>query len=199
MSTTRIWKRTRWSASPFALAVLSASGWDCGDGLGSVAQHRMDPVACSPTTGPSNFTTDDMGTLAMTCLSDAECRDLGVPYPDGVCSAGHQCTYDKCLQDEDCGTSGVCSCQGATRGWAGISPGNTCVPGNCRKDLDCGLHGFCSPSVGFGVGPFYGVAGYYCHTSRDQCRNDGTCGNRGYCAYDPESGFWACSTMWSAG
>lgn len=48
-------------------------------------------------------------------------------------------------------------------------------------------------------GSFYGVRGYYCQTSRDECSSDSECGardgfpGRGYCAYTKEQGRWMCS------
>ena len=86
-----------------------------------------------------------------------------------------------------------------TRGGGGRSFGNECVPGNCRVDADCGAGWFCSPTVGL-VGPFYGVAGHYCHTADDTCVDDGDCiDDTYYCAYSREVGHWACSNVRTAG
>jgi hypothetical protein len=98
----------------------------------------------------------------------------------------------------------VCSCAGATKGYAGASPGNVCVPSDCRVDADCGPGGYCSPTVSSSCGAFYGVQGYYCHRPGDACVNDsdcaaGTTGPAPYCAYDTSVGRWVCGTGACAG
>jgi hypothetical protein len=110
-------------------------------------------------------------------------------------------TGDKCTVDSDCASGGVCSCAGSTRGWAGSSPNNVCVPANCHIDADCSGGHACSPTVSTTCGPFYGVQGYYCHTSGDECVNDSDCKAQptGYCAYAPEVGHWSCHYTLCAG
>lgn len=106
---------------------------------------------------------------------------------------------DQCLQDSDCGATGVCSCKGSTFAWAHQSTHNTCVPSNCRTDAACGAGGLCSPTVSFDCGSFYGVQGYYCHTSKDACHNDSDCDAGDACAYSNALGYWACSHGHCAG
>jgi hypothetical protein len=67
------------------------------------------------------------------------------------------------------------------------------VPGDCRVDADCGPCGWCSPSHSNQY--CAGVAGYYCHTSSDQCVNDSDCADSGVgmmCRYDTSLSYWRC-------
>ena len=133
------------------------------------------------------------------CTLDTDCQTLGLSIK---CVSG-TCAVDQCVRDADCGATGVCSCKGQTRGYAGASPGNACVKSNCRVDTDCGAGGWCSPSYD-DCGAFYGVQGYWCHTASDACRNDADCGGDGgmgqsWCGYDQVTGAWACKTGGCAG
>lgn len=104
-----------------------------------------------------------------------------------------------CMSDGDCASGSTCSCDGTAFGWSHQSLGNVCLPSNCRTDADC-PSGYCSPSDGFDSGPFYGIAGYYCHTCADTCVNDSDCTSPGgYCAYQSTVGHWACSYSAAAG
>jgi Cys-rich repeat protein len=157
-----------------------------------VAVHRPSPVACPST-----------GATGTSCARPADCATAALDGGALNCVRG-TCSSDQCLSDTDCPNGGVCSCQGGTRGFAGVSPGNLCVPANCRVDADCGAGGFCSPTVDASCGSFYGIVGYYCHTSWDTCHNDADCGGDGslgapYCAYDPQVGHWACGNGHCAG
>jgi hypothetical protein len=70
------------------------------------------------------------------------------------------------------------------------------VPGNCHVDADCPGGADCSPTYDFTCGARYGVTGYYCHSCADACVNDSDCadgGAAGFCAYDPNTGHFACS------
>jgi hypothetical protein len=115
-------------------------------------------------------------------------------------SGGDNDGSDQCLVDGDCSGGGVCSCAGNTFEYAHQTR-NFCISANCHSDTDC-THGFlCSPSDGTG-GPFYGVAGYYCHTAQDKCTVDSECvenGTNGYCMFAPEVGYWTCGYGFSAG
>ena len=144
------------------------------------------------------------GGSGVACTTDAQCQMLQ-PGQDGqsFCFDG-TCGPDECLSDGDCPGGQVCSCAGSTFGYAHQSPGNVCVPANCRTDADCGAGGYCSPSVTFDCGPFYGVQGYDCHRPGDACTNDSDCGGDGglgqpYCAYDGQTGRWACGDSFCAG
>jgi hypothetical protein len=114
-------------------------------------------------------------------------------------SSGDSFGADECLVDTDCADGGVCSCAGNTFEYA-HSTRNICVAANCRVDADCGAY-MCSPSNGDG-GPFYGVQGYYCHTSQDACTRDSECiqnGRQGYCMFAAQVGHWTCSFNFAAG
>jgi len=156
---------------------------------GNVTNHRPTPVTCPATTSPDN---GDGGVNSSACQTSADCLNMG------HCTAAHECSYDACTQDQDCGATAVCSCQGQTFGWAHQSNGNTCVPSNCRQDSDCGAGGRCSPTLGYGSGPFYGIEGYFCHTPNDHCHNDSDCSNA-YCEFDEISGYWSCNAGAIAG
>jgi hypothetical protein len=169
-------------------------GGEGGPPTGDVpGQHRPAAVACPSTS-----------TGGVACNDDAECNTTTPGATPYHCFRG-QCGPDQCAGDADCGSAEVCSCAGATRGYAGSSPGNVCVPSNCRVDADCGTDGYCSPTVSSSCGSFYGVQGYYCHRPGDACRNDSDCPANGqegpapYCAYDPSVGQWACESSFCAG
>jgi hypothetical protein len=169
-------------------------GGEGGPPIGDVpAQHRPAAVACPSTS-----------TGGVACNDDAECNTTTPGATPYHCFRGH-CGPDQCAGDTDCGSAEVCSCAGATRGYAGSSPGNVCVPSDCRVDADCGTGGYCSPTVSSSCGSFYGVEGYYCHRPGDACRNDSDCPANGqegpapYCAYDPSVGQWACESSFCAG
>jgi hypothetical protein len=126
------------------------------------------------------------------CTSDSACT----AGSDGRCieSGGGiaycTCTYDTCTGDSACPSDQTCACHGAP--YAG-GAGNTCVPGNCRVDGDCGAGGYCSPSyLEMSCGA---LAGYYCHTPKDQCVNDSDCtgsNGPGVCVYTATDGRWEC-------
>jgi hypothetical protein len=80
------------------------------------------------------------------------------------------------------------------------SASNVCKQGNCRTDADCGAGGYCSPTLG-SCGNYGGVVGYYCHTKRDTCVDDGDCTKNGAtdCRFDQVSGAWACAGSQCAG
>ena len=116
-------------------------------------------------------------------------------------TAGDDNGPDQCLVDGDCSGGGVCSCAGNTFEYAHATR-NLCVLANCRTDADCS-HEDCSPSLGDG-GPFYGVQGYYCHTSADTCVNDSDCGTdslgrHGYCMFSAQVAHWICGFGYAAG
>jgi hypothetical protein len=125
------------------------------------------------------------------CDSDSQCT-MGtngrcVEQGGGIAYCG--CTYDTCADDSACPTGQTCACHGSPYN----SGGNTCVPGNCRVDSDCGPGGYCSPSYAQeGCG---GLEGYYCHTPKDQCVNDGDCMTSGFqvCMYEIAQGAWQCA------
>jgi hypothetical protein len=188
------------------LAVFAACGDSSRDPTPRVPLlHRATADVCAENvTSPC---APDAGPLA--CTTDDECIHVGWTIPMGAsCAAviwgarcvSSACVFDTCLRDEDCPSGGACSCRGTTRGGGGSSWGNVCVPGNCRVDADCGPGWYCSPTADPGVGPFYGVAGHYCHTPDDACVDDGDCLDASYyCAYSREVGHWACSNARSAG
>lgn len=139
----------------------------------------------------------------VSCYHNAECTAGKNGRCIGNGHDGWYCTYDACQSDDDCGgKSGgtVCECEGGFR-----SDYNTCVPSNCHVDKDCGGgNGYCSPTLGT-CGHYAKTAGYYCHTSQDECVDDEDCAGQGqlgekpYCRYEETVGHWKCSTQECAG
>ena len=114
-------------------------------------------------------------------------------------SAGDNFGPDECLVDSDCGATDVCSCAGHTFEYAHATR-NICVTADCRTDADCGAFA-CSPTDSDG-GPFYGVQGYYCHTSNDSCGRDSDCvrgTEQGYCMFSQDVAHWVCGYNFAAG
>lgn len=151
--------------------------------------HRPNDTQCLGAAPSGNCHPGDGGTDL--CSTDSQCVDVGV---NGRCiqdirgSVGCSCTSDTCADDSACPTGQTCACHGSPYDGAG----NHCVRGNCRVDADCGPGGWCSPTVT--LSSCGQVAGYYCHTPKDQCVNDSDCGNGSpqACGYDTTAGYWYC-------
>jgi hypothetical protein len=178
--------------------------------MGPPLSHRLQSTVCD-TPDSSIVTSDatvsqDAGRYPtnadggeLSCNEDSECPACSNGQMDRCLGPlGGVCTCDLCNTDENCGATGVCSCNGQSFGFSRSNVGNICVPSNCRVDVDCGPGGFCSPTVDFSCGSFYGLAGYYCHTANDQCTNDSDC-TQGDCRYSPQTGYWVCATGACAG
>ena len=155
------------------------------------AEHRATATACAPSNAPPI----DGG--PMSCTSTIDCvGDAGAFTYYNVCLHG-VCSFDQCLTDADCGSTGVCACSTDYYGGNSQYHPNVCVPGNCRVDADCGAGGYCSPSRGY-CGSFQG---FYCHSPADSCvdatmdcRNCGTA-----CVYAPTVGSFVCGAPICAG
>lgn len=173
---------------------FAGAGGQGGSGINDLP-HRPVAEECPVSTDRSHPGSDDR-----TCQTDADCQGYAAPTygidVKGRCLPSKQCSYDQCTRDEDCGTTGVCSCQGQTFGFSHSSPGNICVPSNCRLDSDCASGKLCSAS--WQGGSFFGVRGFYCHTTADLCAfvNDCSVGN---CEYSSEAAAWTCNTFYGAG
>jgi hypothetical protein len=132
------------------------------------------------------------------CSSDGDCGDAGI---NGRCAgslgpAGCGCTYDRCGGDSQCPSNQACACHGSPYMFGS---GNMCVPGNCKVDADCGTGGYCSPTPALpcnmnGRDLYCQGVGYYCHTPKDECVDDGDCQGVGFpgCLYDQFVGYWKC-------
>jgi hypothetical protein len=165
----------------------SGSGGSTGNSM--PLQHRVSDAQCSAARAPATST--GPGPLPGGCTIDSDCTN----GTNGRCAvfgggpaADCQCSYDTCEHDTDCPSNQTCACHGApyTDG-----AGNTCVQGNCRVDADCGLTAQCGDSL----------AGYYCHTARDLCVDDGDCpraagvvGNP-TCLYSTRDARWECDQV----
>jgi len=162
------------------------------------SNHRTSDIQCTQSAPAGNCTCGDNCPTATypgqwACTSDIGCGD----GTNGRCvgnlgPAGCGCTYDSCTGDTDCPSGQTCACHASPYTY---SAGNTCVPGNCRIDADCGTGAYCSPSPALpcdmtGLDYCQGV-GYYCHTPKDQCIDDGDCAGSG-CLYSPSDGYWKC-------
>jgi hypothetical protein len=146
--------------------------------------HRVDDLQCAAPrpAGGCTLTSADGGPLGP-CASDLDCQDGGV---------GGRCTpYDECQSDSDCGMGMLCVCHDSVYA---AGAGNTCMAGDCRVDADCGPGGYCSPVHGIDTN-CGNVAGYYCHTSRDECIDDSDCGGSpldSVCAWSAVDARWEC-------
>ena len=176
--------------------VVCALPYACGGGGGArhvstPTNHRaVAPAACTPQwVSPSPCS----GSGTPACAASSDCTaglDGSCNNVFGVCT----CIYDACLTDDDCGPGAACACDGYSTGGGAGSSGTfspiACVPSNCRLDSDCGPGGFCSPSVSGRCGT---TAGFYCHTSHDECGDDSDCVAPDGCLYSPEVGHWICA------
>jgi hypothetical protein len=169
------------------------------------SQHRAVAAVCStvaadaglPTHGYDGGARDPVNPDGggISCSASADCPAC----PNGLtdrCMRSYSmstgtityCLCDDCNSDQDCGPTGVCNCDGTLGQTPNI--GNQCIAGNCRVDADCGPVGFCSPTFGSDNGVLF-IEGYYCHTPKDQCRDDSDCPFK-HCSYSPEAGTWTC-------
>ncbi len=152
-------------------------------------RHRDVASACPSTPrapGYNNPNLDAGKGYSGQCERDTDC----VAGRNGRCSfPGHaqsMCSYDQCMADADCGAGKVCDCR----------DGHTCLPANCHTDADCGGLG-CSPTNATSCGNMGGTVGYYCHTKKDDCIDDGDCKKKGtesgMCVYEPAASRWTCN------
>lgn len=155
------------------------------------SRHRPSAPTCQKTRLPgytSPTPTDaGLGAWPGACHGDADCT----AGQNGRCSApGHAlqtCSYDQCFADADCGAGKACECS---------TEGHMCVVAECHTDGDCGTFG-CSPTAGPRCSNAGRTRGYYCHTAKDECIDDGDCkksnGTTGTCVRLPEESRWTCS------
>jgi len=179
-------------------ASSGSSGGGSSSGGVPPLNHRPNDSQCLGPAPNGMCQPGDGGTDS--CTLDSQCADAGVngrciqniggpgggPGGQVACS----CTSDTCADDSACPTGQTCSCHGSSYA---DGAGNHCVPGNCRVDSDCGPGGWCSPTVS--LSSCGRVAGYYCHTPKDQCVNDSDCPDGGSslaCGYDTTTGHWSC-------
>jgi hypothetical protein len=154
------------------------------------SKHRPAEIPCpTPALPPEpDLSHHEFGPSAkFECKTHAECT----AHENGRCIAfdtspptepgGTRCIYSLCNRDEDCG-SAVCECG---------SVANRCLSGNCKVDSDC-ASGFCSPSFDICS---HEVTGYWCHTTADECIDDGDCDATHFmndCVADPTTARWTC-------
>ena len=175
--------------------------------------HRAASSACPQERGAgiSGLPTQCESSARASCTRDSDC----VAGANGRClqalgpACGYHCSYDDCTQDSDCTANAPCACRSSS---SATGP-NICATGSdCRVDADCGLGGFCSPSlVGSPcqcIGEIFCPAdagraelcggdcghGYFCHTPKDGCLNDGDCAS-GACNFDLTSRAWMCTRI----
>jgi hypothetical protein len=157
------------------------------------SEHRATAPACAASTPPPL----PDGGIPPACTTNADCTATSRGDFYQTCFHG-QCSYDGCLTDTDCGSTGVCACSSDYYGGNGGYHPNVCVPANCRLDSDCGAGGYCSPSRGY-CGTFQG---FYCHTPADSCVNPtvdcATCGQNA-CTYSPATAAFTCGSSVCAG
>lgn len=165
--------------------------------------HRPSADPCPSTRPPGGCDIAGSGAPA-DCQADNDCtagtngRCVGNPH-DG-CS----CSYDACTNDSQCASDSLCSCR---QQWHyGAQGPNYCMKSNCHIDADCGAGAYCSPSFDSQCGAYFGVTGWYCHTTKDECVNDSDCVGKvdggwsaPFCGYRPELDKWVCSTTQCVG
>lgn len=153
-------------------------GQDGGAGGGMMLPPQ--PSTCLPV--PETVDLDD-GVVGKACAADADCAGgtctmmimqggfggmggMTVEFPGGYCGG-------KCLEDEQCGTGGVCI--GAFSGFGIMNPGE-CYQG-CEEQTDCTRDGYtCAAQGGFmgmGGGPSA------CQPGEDPAPSDGGVGDAG--------------------
>lgn len=156
--------------------------------------HRASATKCDGVRSDWVPNISDPGPPA-SCHTHAECTQGKNGRCSGNVHDGWRCNYDECQSDTECGKH-VCECGGGFR-----SDNDVCLnEGNCKLDAECGTQ-YCSPTLGM-CGDYAKTVGYYCHTPKDECVDDGDCarvdggvsvGERPYCAYDPKVSHWRCS------
>jgi hypothetical protein len=119
---------------------------------------------------------------------------------DAACPAGSTCTLDglcyepaECEDDSQCGAQGACACAGMFPVGSAYGTAirfNQCLPAECRSDSDCngyscGLSDSSEPCTGK-------LAGFFCHSSQDECTSSSDCGTTGACLYEASSRRWSC-------
>jgi hypothetical protein len=164
-------------------------GWSTSSDVPPVPDlpDRPAQVTCAPTVAPNE-----------TCETDADCTDsASLATVPRHCLPSHECSYDECVRDEDCGATGICSCRGTTFSWGHISLGNVCIHANCRTNADCGEGNTCSAT--WNTGPFLGIQGYYCRTPQDACTSNRDCCGGGDCRHYGDTGSWECGWISGSG
>ena len=140
--------------------------------------HRAKAPECvSARTSPEPTLSSSVTSLG--CTRNADCR-AGKSGRCAVSGSATQCVYDACTTSAECAGVSVCEC----------GPTNVCVTGGCLVDADCGRGGYCSPSAcekGDGVP-------HFCHTTSDECLDDGDCPGIDVCRYQSSSRTWRCTT-----
>jgi hypothetical protein len=136
-------------------------------------------------------------------------------------ACGYYCSYDDCTQDSDCTANAPCACRASSsdtgpntcatgsdcRVDADCGPGGFCSPSLVGSPCECISEIFCQADSGSScseTGPD-GVTksvpcscdgncghGYFCHTPKDSCLNDGECAS-GTCNFDLKSKAWMCT------
>jgi hypothetical protein len=161
-------------------------------------------IAC-PSKEGEVFQLDLFSSRAVACDGRGIGLMVGVVSCDGDadCPAGTSCglygsCYEpaKCEDDSQCGPHGACAC--ASMFAAGSAYGtaiafNQCLPAECRSDSDC--DGF---SCGLSDTPEpcdLVRAGFFCHSSRDECMQNSDCGMAEGCLYEASSRRWTCRSV----
>lgn len=120
------------------------------------------------------------------CIDNREAADLACDTEEGIGVlvpnvAGFRDCVKACLNDDDCGASGVCLC--------GSSIGR-CVPATCRTNADC-VDGASCLSWSRPCGSQQ--TRFDCTTDEDTCHHDGHCPDGTTCS--AESGSFRCELV----
>jgi len=158
-------------------------------------EHRATAIRCSHTRGASLTRPNGSPFPNDECKQDSDCVDASLG-DNGRCVQrgpipGYTCSYDTCFEDSACAEGSVCQCRESPDS---VQANYCAAPSTCRIDADCGENGYCSPSQSHEwCGAFYA-----CHTSNDECTNDGDCDNYTHCDFDPSAKHWRCDNLCGA-
>lgn len=195
-----------------------AAAGGAGNGARRVPSTHRAAALCTEPRAPGSPTGHaNCPGIPAECVQDADCTagTNGRCFSDTHGCTNVYCSYDGCQSDSDCAVDEACACRQPA---AGSAP-NSCVSAECHIDTDCGPGGFCSPSLvgnqcsclsaalckpnesSCSPGPcLCGDScghGYFCHTPKDSCLDDGDCagGSAGpsTCNYDRLEKRWTCT------
>lgn len=153
-------------------------------------EHRANHAQCPTERDPVTPTSDGCPVNALHCAQDSDCTEgeNGRCFDVGLCPS--DCDYDDCFQDSDCASQTPCFCRPSA------TDKNYCFTrSNCSVDADCGDGAYCSPSLIASsciCESSSCIEGYFCHTTRDGCLDDGDCPTRQTCAFDGNEQRFSC-------
>jgi hypothetical protein len=130
-------------------------------------------------------------TIISVCDSDAECP-VGDTCFNRLCRAPVECDNDSgCAPQEACACASAFATGSATGyNYASAIGFNQCVPAECRSDSDC--NGYPCGLSDKAERCADRQAGFFCHSSNDECTQSSDCDTPANCIYEPSSQRWTC-------